>query len=124
VKSLAWTDAADLSSTTCYFIRGARFFAFDLLMADGYDLRMERLNDRKQELRRLLSRSPASRLQYVDHVHEHGTALFERVQAGLGGYRGQARLSATRDRGPSHYMVQDQESRLLPDGRPRGIVQP
>jgi bifunctional non-homologous end joining protein LigD len=34
---------------------------------------------RKQELRRLLSRSPASRLQYVDHVHEYGAALFQRV---------------------------------------------
>ena len=54
------------------------FFAFDLLMADGHDLRMERLTDRKQELRRLLSKA-SSRLQYVDHIHEHGTALFERV---------------------------------------------
>jgi bifunctional non-homologous end joining protein LigD len=31
------------------------FFAFDLLMADGKDLRSERLTDRKQELRRLLN---------------------------------------------------------------------
>src|SRR5205823_13968896 len=36
--------------------------------------------DRKQELRRLLSRVPAnSRLRYVDHVERPGTALFERV---------------------------------------------
>jgi bifunctional non-homologous end joining protein LigD len=55
------------------------FFAFDLLMADGHDLRMEKLTDRKQELRRLLSRVPASRLQYLDHIHERGTALFQRV---------------------------------------------
>jgi bifunctional non-homologous end joining protein LigD len=62
------------------FHRGEpRFFAFDLLMVDGHDLRMEKLTDRKQELRRLLSRVSASRLQYVDHVHEHGTALFQRV---------------------------------------------
>jgi bifunctional non-homologous end joining protein LigD len=62
------------------FHRGQpRFFAFDLLMADGHDLRMEKLTDRKHELRRLLSRGSASRLQYVDHVHEHGTALFQRV---------------------------------------------
>jgi bifunctional non-homologous end joining protein LigD len=61
------------------FHRGEpRFFAFDLLMADGHDLRMERLTDRKQELRRLLSKA-SSRLQYVDHIHEHSTALFERV---------------------------------------------
>ena len=62
------------------FHRGEpRFFAFDLMMADGQDLRMEKLTDRKQELRRLLSKVSASRLQYVDHLHEHGTALFQRV---------------------------------------------
>jgi bifunctional non-homologous end joining protein LigD len=62
------------------FHRGEpRFFAFDLLRADGHDLRMEKLTDRKQELRRLLSRVSASRLQCVDHVNEHGTALFQRV---------------------------------------------
>jgi bifunctional non-homologous end joining protein LigD len=55
------------------------FFAFDLLMADGHDLRMEKLTDRKQELRRLLSRASASRLLYVDHIHGRGTALFQRV---------------------------------------------
>jgi bifunctional non-homologous end joining protein LigD len=62
------------------FHRGEpRFFAFDLLMTDGHDLRTEKLTDRKQELRRLMSKVPASRMHYVDHVHEHGTALFERV---------------------------------------------
>jgi ATP-dependent DNA ligase len=55
------------------------FFAFDLLMADGKDLRMEKLTDRKQELRRLLSRIPASRMRYADHVAQHGTALFQRI---------------------------------------------
>ncbi|MGC2185579.1 MAG: hypothetical protein WA637_20095, partial [Terriglobales bacterium] len=33
------------------------FFAFDLLMSDGKDLRTEKLTDRKQELRRVLSSS-------------------------------------------------------------------
>src|SRR5437763_5776828 len=55
------------------------FFAFDLLMADGRDLRLEKLTDRKQELRRLLSKAPAPRMVYVDHVEENGTALFGRV---------------------------------------------
>jgi bifunctional non-homologous end joining protein LigD len=55
------------------------FFAFDLLMSDGKDLRTKRLTDRKHELRRLLSRVPASRVHYVDHVEERGTALFDRV---------------------------------------------
>src|SRR3989442_3360421 len=35
------------------------FFAFDLLIHDGKDLRTERLIDRKQELRRLLARACA-----------------------------------------------------------------
>jgi bifunctional non-homologous end joining protein LigD len=55
------------------------FFAFDLLM-HGKDLRTERLIDRKQELRRLLTRMPTdSRLKYVDHVDGFGTTLFQRV---------------------------------------------
>jgi bifunctional non-homologous end joining protein LigD len=55
------------------------FFAFDLLMSDGKDLRTEKLTDRKQELRRLLSKVPASRMRYADHIEQHGTALFQRV---------------------------------------------
>lgn len=55
------------------------FFAFDLLMADGKDTRLERLTDRKQELRSLMLKAPTSRLQYADHVEQHGTALFQRA---------------------------------------------
>ena len=55
------------------------FFAFDLLMSDGRDLRTERLTDRKHELRRLLSKVSAPRMRYVEHVGRYGTALFERV---------------------------------------------
>src|SRR2546426_7762797 len=43
------------------------FFAFDLLICDGEDLRTERLLDQKQELRRLLARSPmTSPLKYTE----------------------------------------------------------
>ncbi len=56
------------------------FFAFDLLILNGKDQRRDRLTDRKQELRRLLSRSqPTSTLKYVDHIDANGTALFRRV---------------------------------------------
>jgi bifunctional non-homologous end joining protein LigD len=56
------------------------FFAFDVLMSEGKDLRRERLTDRKHELRRLLSRRPESaRLRYADHIERYGTALYERV---------------------------------------------
>jgi ATP-dependent DNA ligase len=56
------------------------FFAFDILFCDGKDWRREALMDRKQELRRLLSKVPADlRLKYVDHVAGTGTALFQQV---------------------------------------------
>src|SRR6058998_4119346 len=56
------------------------FFAFDLLTCDGKDLRNERLLDRKQELRRLLARSPAdSLLKYTEYIDGCGTVLFQRV---------------------------------------------
>ena len=54
------------------------FFAFDLLMIDGKDVRSERLTDRKQELRRLLF-SIQSRVLYADHIEREGIALFKRV---------------------------------------------
>jgi bifunctional non-homologous end joining protein LigD len=56
------------------------FFAFDLLTCDGKDLRLERLTDRKQELRRLLAKiAPPFPVRYTEHVEGSGTALFERV---------------------------------------------
>jgi len=55
-------------------------FSFDLLTCDGKDLRTERLLDRKQELRRLLARSPmTSPLKYTEYIDGCGTALFQRV---------------------------------------------
>jgi ATP-dependent DNA ligase len=49
-------------------------------MDSGQDLRMERLADRKHELRRLLAKLPdCPRLRYVDHVEQYGTALFQHV---------------------------------------------
>src|SRR6266566_2274710 len=54
------------------------FFAFDLLTY-GKDLRTERLLDRKQELRRLLARSPDSLLKYTEYIEGCGRALFQRV---------------------------------------------
>jgi bifunctional non-homologous end joining protein LigD len=56
------------------------FYAFDLLMYEGKDMRSERLTDRKHELRRLLNGLPAtSRLRNADHIEQHGTALFQSV---------------------------------------------
>lgn len=65
---------------TCSFTGASRcFFAFDLLMSDGKDLRSDKLTDRKHELRCLLSKAPTSRMQYVEHVEQYRTALFQRV---------------------------------------------
>src|SRR5437667_11363307 len=56
------------------------FFAFDLLTSDGKDLRTERLLDRKQELRRLLARSPADApVKCTEYIDACGMALFQRV---------------------------------------------
>jgi ATP-dependent DNA ligase len=57
------------------------FYAFDLLMCGGKEIRSEKLADRKQELRRALTGLPkTSRLRYADHIEHHGTALFHRVR--------------------------------------------
>jgi hypothetical protein len=55
------------------------FFAFDLLTRDGHDLRTERLLDRKQELRRLLARSPDAPPKYTEYIDGCGKALFQRI---------------------------------------------
>ena len=52
------------------------FFAFDVLMSDSKDLRTEKLTHRKQELRRLMSKVPESRMRYADHIENYGSALF------------------------------------------------
>jgi bifunctional non-homologous end joining protein LigD len=52
------------------------FLAFDLLSADGEDLRERPLLERKRRLRAIMPRVD-SRLRYVDHVRNRGTALFQ-----------------------------------------------
>ena len=51
------------------------YYAFDLLYADGYDLRGVSLELRKQELRKILSLS--ERVRFSDHQVEKGVELFE-----------------------------------------------
>jgi hypothetical protein len=55
------------------------FFAFDLPMSNGKDLRPERLIDRKQELRRILVGLPARRLRYADMSSVREFRLFHRI---------------------------------------------
>jgi bifunctional non-homologous end joining protein LigD len=52
-------------------------FAFDIIVCEGQDLRMQALIERKAELRRVLSRAPlSSPIRYADHVERAGSALF------------------------------------------------
>ncbi len=50
------------------------YYAFDLLYADGYDLRGVALEARKEELRKILS--PSGRVRFSDHQIEKGVELF------------------------------------------------
>jgi bifunctional non-homologous end joining protein LigD len=52
------------------------FYAFDLLWSDHKDSQQRPLLERKQKLRRLIERRKG-RLLYVDHLLEHGKALYE-----------------------------------------------
>jgi bifunctional non-homologous end joining protein LigD len=54
------------------------FVAFDLLQANGKDLRRERLIDRKQELRRILGTGLPS-IIFAEHIERSGIALFEKT---------------------------------------------
>jgi bifunctional non-homologous end joining protein LigD len=65
------------------------FFAFDLLFADGMDLRPLPLSERKQQLKRLLearSKGKAGSIRYVDHFEDDGeTVLQSASRLGLEG---------------------------------------
>jgi bifunctional non-homologous end joining protein LigD len=66
------------------------YFAFDLLYADGYDLRRVPLEQRKQALAALIV--PDGVLRYSEHYAEQGKALFELAkQRGLEGILGKRR---------------------------------
>jgi len=61
------------------------YYAFDLLYADGYDLRRATLEDRKALLASLLT-TPNDSIRYSDHFAADGKALFEAArQQGLEG---------------------------------------
>ena len=56
------------------------FFAFDLLFADGTDIRRLPLGERKQRLKELLhsrGKGKARLIRYVEHVEDSGEAVFQ-----------------------------------------------
>ena len=54
------------------------YFAFDLLAADGFDVRTLALSARKELLRRLLP--PAGAIRFLDHFEGEGELLYQQVQ--------------------------------------------
>jgi bifunctional non-homologous end joining protein LigD len=60
--------------------RNAVLFSFDLVELDGRDLRMEPIEFRKAELKKLLRGGPTP-LQWLEHLEVEGVVMFELVCA-------------------------------------------
>jgi ATP-dependent DNA ligase len=56
--------------------RGLVFMAFDLMFLDGKDLRALPVEERRAELRRMIPRSPKSRLQFSEAIAGSGAEVF------------------------------------------------
>ena len=93
----------------------AHYFAFDVLMLNGNDLRERPLVERKKILKSLLPQ-PSSRVHYVDHLAEHGTALFRLAcQHDLEGIVAKPWQAASR-------LGAKSRTRTIASGKARGMV--
>jgi len=73
------------------------YYVFDLLYADGYDLRRVALEERKNALSEIIR--PGELMRYSEHFPEHGIALFEAAkQQGLEGILAKRRGSVYEER--------------------------
>jgi bifunctional non-homologous end joining protein LigD len=63
------------------------FYAFDLMMVEGQDIRREPLTDRRARLRDMIGEhDPAFPIQFSDHIAGHGPEFFHKAeQLGLEG---------------------------------------
>lgn len=78
------------------WLHPATFMVFDLLVAEGRDLRDRPLHERKDLLERILPE--AGPLRFADHFEGNGRALFEAVRAqGLEGVMAKRRTSPYRE---------------------------
>jgi bifunctional non-homologous end joining protein LigD len=84
IVALDQNDVPDFSTLQAAIADGKTgdlvFFAFDLLFADGMDLRPRPLVERKQRLKRLLEALPkgkAGSIRYVDHFEDDGDAVLQ-----------------------------------------------
>jgi hypothetical protein len=64
--------------------RGLVFVAFDLMFLDGKDLRALPIQERRAELRRLIPRSPKSRLQFSEAIAGSGPEVTARARRRAG----------------------------------------
>lgn len=73
------------------------YFVFDLLYADGFDLRSAPLIERKRLLAHLLSALPMQRIRLAEHLEADGPSVFERAcEMGIAGIVSKKRDSAYR----------------------------
>lgn len=80
-----------------------RYFVFDLVYADGYDLRRVNLEERKQALAALITAGDV--VKYSDHYPEHGKALLEVArERGLEGIIAKRRRSCYEERRSSEWL--------------------
>jgi bifunctional non-homologous end joining protein LigD len=114
------------------------FYAFDLLMLDGEDLRSLPLLERKRRLLAIMPRVEC-RLLYFDHIHERGCDLFrvacERDLEGIvgkfaaGTYRSDPRSTSWLNlKNPEYSQIRDRHELFETRGRairsPQRAVRP
>ncbi len=56
------------------------YFVFDILFLNGYDIRREPLEQRKQILRHLLTDADPQRIQFCDHIDDDGAQVFDQAR--------------------------------------------
>jgi bifunctional non-homologous end joining protein LigD len=79
------------------------YFVFDLIYADGYDLRRVNLEERKQALAALITAGDV--VKYSDHYLEHGKALLEAArERGLEGIVAKRRSSCYEERRSTEWL--------------------
>jgi bifunctional non-homologous end joining protein LigD len=79
------------------------YYVFDLIYADGYDLRRVSLEERKEVLSKIISTNELVR--YSEHFLEHGVALFEAAkQQGLEGILAKRRGSCYEERRSGEWL--------------------
>ncbi len=108
----------------------AHFYAFDILMVDGQDLRDKPCVERKQVLKDLVEKGP-QRLHYVDYVDGEGKQLFDLIcERDMEGIVAKPRASPYRElkgrspwikiKNPDYSQAEDRGELFHPNPAPEG----